>query len=108
MLTEEGRALWTLLVTQRPTDKLFGAFVAIYVEALLAWKRATVEITAKGDFGKVGQKPAPNPFLKLRRDAEATMFRVAEFIGWQAQPLLPAAEAPKSRLELFLAARSGT
>jgi phage terminase small subunit len=110
VLTDEGRALWGILVSQRPTDKMLGGFVAMYVEATLAWQRATVEVQKRPDFGMIGKKPVANPHLKLRREAEATMFRVAQLLGWQAPVqyggLVPM-EAPKSRLELFLQARGG-
>jgi hypothetical protein len=105
----EGQALWAILVTQRPADRLLGAFVAIYVEAMLAWQRATGEVQKRPDFGRIAGKPAPNPHLKLRREAEATMFRVAQLLGWGAVTQQAAApfEVPKSRLELFLSSRGG-
>jgi hypothetical protein len=110
-LTAEGRALWGALVTQRPTDKLFAGFVAIYVEAVLQWQRATLQVQSGGDYGKLAGKPGANPYLKIRREAQATMFQAASFLGWQAPvqngALTPIAEPPKSRLELFLQARGG-
>lgn len=109
VLTDAGRALWRLLVTQRPTEKVLAPFVSMYVEAMLAWQRATLEVHSKGDYGKLGTKPMKNPYLSLRREAESTLFRVAQLLGWQASvpsaPLTPV-EMPKSRLELFLSARS--
>lgn len=109
VLTPEGRALWGVLVTQRPTDKMLGAFVAMYVEATLAWKRATAEVQKRPDFGMIGKKPVPNPHLKLRREAEATMFRVAQLLGWQAPVTAAGAlvgvEPQRSRLDLFLSSR---
>jgi phage terminase small subunit len=110
VLTPEGRALWGVLVAQRPTDRLLGSFVAMYVEAVMAWQRATLKVQTVGDYGKVGAKAVPNPYLKLRREAEATMFRVATLLGWQApvqNGALTPMEPPKSRLEMFLAARGG-
>lgn len=109
VLNEEGRALWRLLVVQRPTEKVLAPHVAMYIEAYLAWQRATREVHAKGDYGKIGTKAVPNPYLRLRREAEATITRITQILGWQAPvPTLPAAplDAPKSRLELFLNARS--
>lgn len=109
VLNEEGRALWRLLVVQRPTEKVLAPHVAMYIEAYLAWQRATREVHAKGDYGKLGTKPVPNPYLRLRREAEATITRITQILGWQAPVPVPAAapvEAPKSRLELFLSARS--
>ena len=109
VLNDEGKALWRLLVAQRPTEKVLAPFVSMYIEAMLAWQRATKEVHAKGDYGKLGTKPVPNPYLRLRREAEATLFRVAQLLGWQAPLItLPSApvEAPKSRLDLFLAQRS--
>lgn len=109
VLTEEGKVMWRMLVTQRPTEKVMAPFVSIYVEAMLAWKRATLEVQARGDYGKLGTKPVPNPYLRLRREAESTLFRVAQLLGWQAPiPIaIPTpADAPKSRLDLFLAQRS--
>lgn len=108
VLSGDGQALWKLLIRQRPTEKVLGPFVAMYVEAMLAWKEATREIQAKGYYGKLGNKVMANPYLRARREAEATMFRVAQLLGWQA-PAAPTngthAEPPKSRLELFLASR---
>jgi hypothetical protein len=109
VLNDEGRALWRILVAQRPTEKVLAPFVSMYVEAMLAWQRATKEVHAKGDYGKLGAKPMQNPYLRLRREAEATLFRVAQLLGWQAPvPIVNVTpvEAPKSRLELFLSARS--
>jgi hypothetical protein len=77
---------------------------------MLAWQRATREVIARGDYGRVGAKLTPNPYLRLRREAEATLFRVAQLLGWQA-PLVqasptPEVSPPRSRLELFLSSRS--
>ena len=108
VLDDNGRALWGAVVASKPTGKMHGPFVAMFVEASLAWQRATVEVGRRKDLVKVGNKPVPNPYLKMRREAEATMFRVAAMLGWQAQPTYGGAmtaEVPKSRLELFLQAR---
>lgn len=109
VLTEQGKTLWRILVTQRPTEKILGPFVAMYIEAWLAWQRATEQIQQRGDFGKINDKPTANPFLRLRREHEATCIKLAQMLGWQApgqlmQLGLPA-EPPQSRLELFLSAR---
>jgi hypothetical protein len=108
-LTAEGKQEWRTLVRVQPTDRKYAHFVCIYIEAMLAWKRATLEVQAKGDYGKLGTKAVPNPFLRLRREAEATMLTIARSIGWLDAPA-PAVQAPaepqKSRLELFLAQRS--
>jgi hypothetical protein len=101
VLTEDGRALWGILVAQRPTEPLHGPFVTAYVEALLAWQRATVEVQKQGDVGEDGA----NPYLKLRRDAERTMLDMAKFLGWQTPVMTDVVEPPKSRLDLFLAKR---
>lgn len=109
VLSAEGKTLWNLLIAQRPTEKVLGPFVAMYVEAMLAWRRATREITSKGDYGTLGKKLIANPYLRSRREAELTMFKVAQLLGWQgpvpaATPPAPA-ETPRTRLELFLEAR---
>lgn len=109
VLNDEGKALWRILVAQRPTEKVLAPFVSMYIEAMLAWQRATKEVHAKGDYGKLGTKPMQNPYLKLRREAEFTLFRVAQLLGWQAPVptiTMTPTEVPKSRLELFLSARS--
>ena len=108
VLTPEGRAIWIGLVTQRPTDRLLVGFVTLYVEALLAWQRATAEIRRLGDYGKTNGRAGANPYLRLRTHAAADMFKAANFLGWQGQPAAPVAvEAPRSRLDLFLQARGG-
>ena len=108
-LTEEGKAMWRELVTEQQTERKYAHFVSVYVEAKLAWDRATLEVHARGDYGKLGTKPVPNPYLRLRREAEGTMLNIARSIGW-LEPAGPAVqvqvEPPKSRLELFLAQRS--
>lgn len=110
VLTAEGRALWGILVVRRPTERILGLFVAAYVEAALAWERATEKIKA-GDYGtpKGELRPVVNPYLKLRREAEVSLYRAATFLGWQAATV-PAEstqqpEAPASKLGLFLASR---
>jgi len=110
VLDADGRALWGAVTGSRPTDRMLGPFVAMFVEASLAWRRATAEVQKRQDLVKVGNKPVPNPYLKMRREAEATMFRVAGLLGWQPSPVYAAdvgREVPKSRLELFLSARGG-
>lgn len=110
VLTEEGRALWGVLVTRRPTERILGLFVAAYVEAALAWERATEKIKA-GDYGtpKGELRPVVNPYLKLRRDAETSMYRAAMFLNWQTVPAsadgAQQPETPASKLGLFLASR---
>jgi hypothetical protein len=111
VLTKEGRALWGVLVRRRPTERILGLFVAAYVEAALAWERATEKIKA-GDYGtpKGELRPVVNPYLKLRREAETSMYRAAMFLNWQVAPVAAAdgaqqPETPASKLGLFLASR---
>jgi hypothetical protein len=107
VLTPEGRALWGVLVAQRPTDRLLGAFVAMFVEAVLAWQRATAALVTGGDVD--GQRPAVH--WRLRREAEASLKMAAQMLGWEVpiSSVAPAkpAEAQKSRLEMFMAAKGG-
>ena len=107
VLNDEGKALWRQFVAQRPTPKMLAPVMLMYIEAYLSWQRATKEVHTKGDYGKLGTKPIPNPFLKLRRDAESTMLICLRTLGWQTtEPVAPVpVQAPKSRLDLFLAAR---
>jgi len=109
VLTEEGKALWKSLVAQRLTEKILAPLVTVYVEAYLNWLMCTREIQKRGYYGTVGSKVVANPYLKHRREVEATMRTIVPQLGWDrpvpvAAPPASAAN-PKSRLDLFLAAR---
>jgi phage terminase small subunit len=107
VLNADGRILWQQFVTQRAVSRILAPVMLMYIEAYLSWQRATREIHARGDYGKLGAKPVANPFLRLRRDAEFTMLVCLRTLGWQTtDPPTPVpVQAPKSRLDLFIAAR---
>ena len=109
VLTPEGQVLWKSLVAQRLTEKILAPLVTVYVEAYLNWLMCTREIQKRGYYGTVGSKVVANPYLKHRREVEATMRTIVPQLGWDrpvpvAAPPASAAN-PKSRLDLFLAAR---
>jgi hypothetical protein len=104
ILDAEGKAFWLQLIIAQPVEKIFAQLVCTYCEGWQQWCRATRQIQASGDLVRLNGKPALNPYFKLRHEAEATMYRCAEYLNWAPSvvhaTLRP--DAAPSRLQRFL------